>query len=315
MIPLRSKPEGEQVMKTALQTQGGQQVDIYQRVTDRIIELLEQGVKPWEPSHFVKTGFPRNFLTGQPYQGINVFLLGMQRYASPWWLTFRQAQEMGGSVRKGEKGSLIVKYGEYDKKDDERQEGEEPQRRGYLKGYWVFNACQIDGIDFPPPPQPQPTNESEQCALARRIVDGMPTPPAMFEGRFARAFYHPATDSVDMPARGFFNSEPSFYKTLFHELVHATGHESRLARKSLQENEGVGAQGESMRTYSQEELVAEMGAAFLAAHAEILESNQMEDSAAYLRGWLSVLRDEDNRKWLVWAASQAQKAADYIMRR
>jgi antirestriction protein ArdC len=105
---------------------------------------------------------------------------------------------------------------------------------------------------------------------------------------------------------GAFTSEPFFYKTLFHELIHATGHTNRLARKTLLENK-------SRRAYSEEELVAEMGAAFLAAHAEILEPDQMEESAAYLQGWLSVLRTKENRKWLVLAASQAQKAADYIL--
>lgn len=288
--------------------------DIYDRVTARMVELLEQGVKPWEPSHFVKTGLPRNFRTGQPYRGINVFLLGMQRYASPHWLTFVQARELGGNVKKGEKGSLVIKYGEYLPKGDDAQNGsEETLRRGYLKGYVVFNACQIEGIDFPQPDPVAPLTSSEQCDRARRIVASMPNAPAIHEGRYVQAFYDMKADCVDMPARGSFTSGPSFYKTLFHELIHATGHANRLARKTLLENKGVDAGKNAMRTYSQEELVAEMGAAFLAAHAEILEPDQMEDSAAYLQGWLSVLKDAQNRKWLVWAASQAQKATDYIL--
>ncbi len=288
-------------------------VDIYERVTDRIIELLEQGVKPWEPSHFAKVGFPRNFHSGQAYRGINVFLLGMQRYASPWWLTFIQAKELGGTVKKGEKGSLVIKYGQYAKKDDEQSSDEEAARRGYLKGYTVFNACQIEGIEFPQPPMPEPLPESEQCDLARRIVEAMPNPPTMHEGRYSRAFYRPASDSVDMPARTCFKSEPSFYKTLFHELTHATGHASRLARKSLMESKRIEAVGEAKKLYSQEELVAEMGAAFLAAHAEILEPDAMTDSAAYLNSWLSVLKTTENRRWIVWAGSQAQRAADYVL--
>lgn len=279
--------------------------DIYERVTERMIELLEQGVKPWEPSHFVKTGMPRNFHTGQAYRGVNVFLLGMQRYASPYWLTFVQAKALGGNVRKGEKGSLVVKYGEYTPKEDAGQD-DEPQRRGYLKGYTVFNACQIEGIEFPEPVPLVPVPPSAQCERARLIVAGMPNPPTINEGRHSQAFYRPATDTVEMPARAAFASEASFYKTLFHELVHATGHGSRLARQTLLE-------GQSMKNYSQEELTAEMGAAFLAAHAEILDTAQMEESAAYVQGWLSVLKAKQNRKWLVQAAAQAQKAADWVL--
>jgi antirestriction protein ArdC len=193
----------QQHRKSRTKKHTGNCPDIYEHVTGRILELLEKGVKPWEPSHFVKTGLPRNFHTGQAYRGINVFMLGMQRYASPYWLTYVQAQTMGGQVRKGEKGSLVIKYGEYAPKDDEAQgEDGEALRRGYVKGYTVFKACQIEGIEFPQPVPVAPLPPSEQCDRARRIVAGMPNPPAIHEGRYAQAFYSLNTDSVDMPARG-----------------------------------------------------------------------------------------------------------------
>ena len=124
--------------------------------------------------------------------------------------------------------------------------------------------------------------------------------------------YRRKTDSVNMPDRRFFTSEEAYYSTLFHELTHATGHESRLARKSLLENKGMDAEGEARKTYAEEELVAEMGASFLCAHAGIIEA-ELENSAAYLQGWIDALKSKDAKGWIIRAASQAQKAADYIL--
>ncbi|MEO8615230.1 MAG: ArdC-like ssDNA-binding domain-containing protein [Luteolibacter sp.] len=304
-------------MQTKLPPKKTSPADIYELVTQRVIELLEKGVRPWEPGHFVQVGFPRNFQTGNYYQGVNVIMLGMQRYASPWWLTFLQAKDLGGNVRKGEKGSLVVKYGQYEasETDGDSSDGKSA-KRGFLKGYSVFNACQIEGVDFPVAAMLPVRPESQQVAEAALIVANMPNPPTIHEGRYGRAFYRPATDSVDMPARGFFKSEIAFYGTLFHELAHSTGHASRLARETLTESKGIGATSEPDRkNYSREELVAEMAADFLSAHAGILEPEELENSAAYLQGWISVLKAKDNRRWIISAASNAQKAADYILGR
>ena len=290
--------------------------DVYDRITERILELLEQGVKPWSPAHFTKVGFPRNFHTGNFYQGVNTFLLAMQRYASPFWLTYLQAQDLGGQVRKGEKSSAIVKYGKFSKPEDGNSpDGEKLQSRGYLKSYSVFNSPQIEGIEFPDPPPHPERPESQQIEEAARIVAGMPDPPDIHEGRFTRAFYAPHTDSVDMPNRKSFASETAFYSTLFHELAHSTGHPKRLARESLTQSEGIGSTDpEARRNYGKEELVAEMTASFLCAHAGILE-DEIEQNAAYLQGWIKTLKAKDNRRLIVSAASQAQKAADYILGR
>jgi antirestriction protein ArdC len=287
-------------------------VNVYEQVTDRMIQLLQQGVIPWKSPYFSKVGFPKNFASRKAYRGINVFLLGSLRYTSPYFLTFLQAKEMGGHVRKGERGGMIVKYGTYTKKAEgaESLDAAEEEHR-YLKAYTVFNASQIEGIEFP---KPEPLTEftpSEQCARAKEIVAGMPQRPEIKEG-VAVPCYRPSTDSVHMPERGYFESNEAFYSTLFHELTHSCGHFSRLARKSLMENKGIEAAGEAKKIYAEEELVAEMGASFLNAHAGIIEA-EIQNSAAYLQGWIAALKSKDAKGWIVKAAGEAQKAADFIL--
>ena len=287
--------------------------DIYQQVTDRIITQLEQGVVPWKSPYFSKVGFPRNFNTGRAYQGINVFLLGSLRFTSPYFLTFIQAKELGGHVRKGERGALVVKYGTYTKQEDEApaQQDESIETRRFLKAYTVFHASQIEGIEFPEPENLPELSITEKTARAREIVAAMQNAPAIREGN-AVPCYRPKTDSVHMPERGFFDSEEAYYSTLFHELAHSTGHASRLARASLLENKGIEAEGTARKTYAEEELVAEMGASFLNAHAGIME-DEISNSAAYLQSWIDALKGKDAKGWIVRAASQAQKAANYIL--
>lgn len=288
--------------------------DIYERVTEIILKRLEEGVAPWQSPSIATVGFPRNYLTKNFYQGINVFLLVSGGYASPWFLTYRQAKEMGGQVRKGEKGHLIVKYGTFEKDSDEAAKDEDSaSKRGYLRSYTVFNSHQIDGIDFPEIKNPD-YKPSESVALAQAIIDGMKNPPKLEEGAYACPQYQPKADLVGMPLRETFNTEERFYKSLFHEFTHATGHESRLARKTLIENKGIMAGGTAKSTYAKEELVAEMGAAFLTAHAGIV-LDEFENAAAYLKGWLQVLKAKENERWIVEAAGQAQKAANFILER
>lgn len=285
---------------------------IYERVTQKIITQLEQGVVPWKPSHVAKVGFPRNFKTQHFYQGANVFLLGMNGYASPWFLTYVQAKEMGGHVRKGEKGHLIIKYGTFEPRDT--LDDEEIKRRGYLRAYTVFNASQIEGVEFPEPACFSEWSSSEKTHKAQWIVDNMPKAPVIREGRKATPYYVPDTDTVEMPDRRYFQSEEHYYSTLFHELAHSTGHESRLARKTLMENASINSTSQrEKKIYGLEELVAEMGSAFLCAHAHIANDALERESASYLQGWLNVLKVKQNQKWIVQAAAHAQKAADYIL--
>ena len=169
----------------------------------------------------------------------------------------------------------------------------------------------MEGIAFPEPEALPELAPSAACERARSMVAGMPQVPAFREGS-AVPCYQPATDSVHMPERHFFTTEEAYYSTLFHELSHSTGHVSRLARKSLMDNKGMDALGEAKKTYAEEELVAEMAAAFLNTHAGIMEG-ELENSAAYLQGWIDALQSKDAKGWIIRAASQAQKAADFIM--
>lgn len=287
--------------------------DIYEEITQRLIAQLETGTVPWRSPYFCKGGFPRNYSTRKTYSGINVFLLGCQRFTSPDFMTFLQAKALGGYVRKGEKGVLVVKYGTYTKEEDAAQESEgEAKTRGYLKGYTVFHISQIEGIEFPEATLPPELTLTEKTDRAREIVAAMPNAPAIHSGSSVPC-YRPATDSIHMPETGFFSDEEAYYSTLFHELGHSTGHASRLARKSLMENLGIAFTGDTARkTYAEEELVAEMTASFLNAHAGIVES-ELVNSAAYLQSWLEALKSKDAKGWIVRAASQAQMAADYVL--
>lgn len=287
--------------------------DIYEEITQRLIAQLEAGTVPWRSPYFCKGGYPRNYSTRKHYRGINVFLLGCQRFTSPDFMTFLQAKTLGGYVRKGEKGFLVVKYGTYTKEEEAAQETDaEAKSRGYLKGYTVFHISQIEGIQFPAETLPPELTLTEKTTRAREIVAGMPKAPPIHSGS-AVPCYRPGTDSIHMPETGFFTDEEAYFSTLFHELGHSTGHASRLARKSLLENLGFAATGDTARkTYAEEELVAEMTASFLNAQAGIVEG-ELANSAAYLQSWLNALKSKDAKGWIIRAASQAQKAADYIM--
>lgn len=293
--------------------------DPYQTVTDLIIEHLERGTVPWRCPWQRDVGIPRNFHTGKTYNGINVLLLGLRHQASPWWLTFQQALERGGHVRKGEKGSMVIKVGNCKAKpalpgsepplagssaDDPKQKG-----RMFLREYTVFHASQIEGIEFPTVSAAQVRNMDERIAAAEQLVAAMPNCPSIHEGARTVACYRPATDTVQMPSYGSFESAETYYLTLFHELVHATGHPSRLNRDSLTKHDQFGGP-----VYSQEELVAEMGAAFLSLEAGIVRDAH-EQSASYLQSWLEVLRAKEHKRWIVSAAAQATKAADFILKR
>ena len=283
--------------------------DPYQLVTDAILALLERGTVPWRCPWNRTTGRPRNFHTGREYQGVNVLLLGLLHFPSPWWMTFRQANESGGCIRKGERGALVMKFGRYDKAVKNGDGTEDKKTTLFLKGYRVFNSTQIDGIEFPPIHSGSQLDASQRIARAEQIVAQMPQPPTISEGRTTRASYCRRSDTIEMPAFARFDSPEEFHLTLFHEVIHAVGHESRLARKGVTESDGFGG-----KTYSQEELVAEMGAAFLGMEAGIVR-DQHEQSAAYLQAWLDTLRVQEHRRWIVQAANHAGRAADFVLGR
>lgn len=285
--------------------------DPYQQVTDLIIEHLENGVVPWRFPWNREVGRPRNFHSGHPYQGVNVVLLGCRFAASPWWMTYRQALERGGHVRKGERGAMVVKFGTFNLKESTPASSEDgKQRKGmFLRSYTVFNATQIEGIQFPESATGPALSADQRNAKAESIVAAMPQCPVIHYGRGSRACYRPTLDEIEMPPFASFESGESYYGTLFHELGHATGHASRLNRYSLTKHDNFDGQ-----VYSQEELVAEMTAAFVGMEADLV-GDRHEQSAAYLDGWLSVLKAKNHRRWIVQAASQAARAANFILGR
>lgn len=269
----------------------------YERITERIETLLAAGVVPWHKPWKASTGLPRNLITQKPYRGINVFLLMAMGYESPNWLTFRQAIQLGGSVKKGEKSCPVVFWKQF---MIENEESGEAKKIPMLRIYHVFNTAQCEGLKAVPAPEEVPF----VVTSAAEIVAKMPQPPKIKSG-MSHAFYQPVNDTVGMPERKRFESEDAYHATLFHELIHSTGHESRLKRQSIMERNGFGSM-----PYCKEELVAELGSAFLCGHAEIVDRT-IDNSAAYIEGWLDSLKDDPTL--IVYAAAQAQKAADFIL--
>jgi antirestriction protein ArdC len=265
----------------------------YEQVTNLILGHLEEGAVPWRCPWDRSVGRPRNFRTGKAYQGINLLVLGWRRFSSPYWLTVRQTNILGGRVRKGEHGTLVVKYDRFQETNGDGVIEGDRKSSFYLKGYVVFNANQIEGIDFPSPEPVEDRPVPERIAAAQAIVEGMPQKPIIKEGKTVDACYRPKDDTVELPALARFKKAEEYYLAFFHELVHATGHASRLNRKTLVENQGFLSRG-----YSNEELVAEMGAAFLGMEAEIT-SDEHESSAAYLKGCIDILLEPDHLLLLV----------------
>ena len=286
-------------------------IDIYKAVTDRIIELLDRGTVPWKQP--IRSGggsgqLPTNLLSLKAYRGINVFLLAVtawvEGYDSPYWLTFRQAKQKGGSVRKGEKGTLVVFWKQYATKD--KKSGEDITVP-VLRHYTVFSAEQCDGIELPDAPEPSGDAAAQrfsQIEAAAAIAEGYDGGPRV-EHRGARAFYRPSQDLVRIPEPERFVDPESYYATLFHELAHSTGHSSRLDRGLDTQLSPFGSPD-----YSREELVAELSGAFVLAAAGISEPT-IEQSAAYIDGWRRALSSD--AKLIVQAAGAAQKAADWII--
>jgi antirestriction protein ArdC len=284
-------------------------MDIYAIITEKIVSLLEQGIVPWRRP-WTSTGLPRNLVSKKPYRGINHFLLSASKYVSPFWLTFRQANELGGSVRRGEQSTIIVFWKVDERPDQEATDtaNEDGTRRRFLLRYYrVFNVEQCDlpqtVLDKLPKIE---THEHDPIDEAERIVAEMPQRPELQTGG-SKAFYSSLSDRVTMPPRELFTTAEEYYATLLHEITHSTGHPKRLARETITEAAPFGS-----ATYSKEELCAEMGSAFLCAEAGI-SPVVIENQAAYLAGWLGKLRDD--RKLLIHAAAQAQHAADYILNR
>ena len=283
---------------------------VYDEVTTRIIAELEGGrvpwVQPWGRGGGAGAALPRNAFTGRAYSGINVLILWGAVidawFPSQSWLTFRQAQEAGGCVRKGERGVCVVyadRFTPGSERERAREAGEEARVVPFLKRFTVFNVAQCDGLREGLAADPVPLPEPEIVPVAEQVIAA--------SGVLVRiggdeAFYSPSHDFVQVPPQAAFFEPINWYRTALHELTHATGHASRLDRK-LVTSFGT-------KDYAGEELVAEMGSAFLCASLGIVPTVRHAD---YLASWLEVLR-EDNRA-IFRAASAASKAADWLLAR
>ena len=283
--------------------------DVYSRITDKIVADLEQGVrpwmKPWNADHAAgRITRPLRF-NGVPYKGINVLMLWTasvaKGYACPLWLTFKQALDLGGHVRKGETGELVV-FANRITRTEKDDKGEEIEREiPFMKGYTVFNAEQCDNLPAhyyakaePPTLEPLQRIEAAERFFAETGAD------IRYGG--TRAFYASGSDHIQMPPFETFKDAESHAATLAHELTHWTKHDKRLARdfgRVVRGDEG----------YAKEELVAELGAAFLCADLGITPEVR-PDHAAYIASWLKTLKGD--KRFIFSAAAHAQRAADYL---
>lgn len=276
--------------------------NVFEIVTEQILSHLDKGIIPWRKPWTSKIRFPRNLVTEKHYRGINVWLLLSPGYASPYWLTFKQAKDLGGNIRKGEKGSIVVYWNFKEVEEINKETGKTEEKRiPFLKYYRVFNVLQCEGIKFPDQPEEVHADPIEE---AETLVNGYQGRPEIKHG-FVKACYNPSEDLVKMPYKVAFIGDEEYYGTLFHELVHSTGHSSRLNRETLTTPASFGS-----KSYAREELVAEMGAAYLCGISGINHAT-IENSAAYIQGWRDTI-SKDSRL-VVMAASQAQKAVNYII--
>jgi antirestriction protein ArdC len=285
--------------------------DVYTRVTDRIVSDLEQGVrpwtKPWSAEHAAgKITRPLRH-NGAPYSGINILMLWSAAMAggftAPIWMTFKQALELNAHVRKGEKGSLVVYANSITRKEADDATGEEQMREiHFMKGYTVFNVEQIEGLPARYYAKPEPRfNPIQRIAHAEAFFGHL---RADIRHGGSQAYYAQEPDYIRMPPFETFADAGSYYATLAHESTHWTKHPSRLAREFGRKKWGD-------EGYAEEELVAELGAAFLCADLE-LSLTPREDHASYIANWLTVLKND--KRAIFRAAAHAQRAADFLHR-
>jgi antirestriction protein ArdC len=288
---------------------------VYERMTKLVIEQLKKGVVPWRKPWRAEAGPPKNLVSKREYRGVNLMVLSLLGYQSPYFLSINQANKLGGKVRRGEHGCPVVFWKWPEKEDDVRVDDEHtesdsskkgtpnPSTKPMLRVYHVFNVAQCEGVRMPGNTETEPKRKLDPVLQAETIALCMPDKPTVRYG-FKQAAYNPKKDSVQMPDKDTFCTSEAYYCTLFHELVHSTGHARRLNRKGLLSSK-FGSE-----TYSREELIAEMGACFLCGHAGI-DDAVIESSAGYINGWLERLKSD--QRLVVSAAGAAQKAADFIL--
>ena len=293
-----------------------ERVDLYQEITDQIVAEMEAGAvpwaQPWDSSIALDTAeatfaLPQNGATGRTYSGVNILILWLhaakQGLAGQRWMTFQQAKQLGGHVRKGERSVRVVHAGTFTPKEEReaaQAEGRDEQARRYLKAHRVFHISQIEGLPGEVAHRPAPPMLSFEGvdASVREIIERS---RARFVMGTPQAYYQPGTDTVAVPLVDAFHEPIDWHRTAMHELTHWTGHASRLDRD-------LAGFGRSRADYAREELVAEMGAAFTCAALGIRPTVRHAD---YLASWLAVLKED--KRAIVRAASAASKASDFLL--
>ena len=276
--------------------------DIYEIITARFIDQLKKGTVPWQKPWMGV----QNIVSKKPYRGINSLILGGSDFQSPYWLTFKQAHDLGGNIKKGEKATPVIYYKLFEKRDDHGNlvlgSNGRPTRIPFIRWSNAFNLDQTEGIE--PPAQTATQEVVQPLDKAAKIVQEAKICPIYHTG-FA-AVYSPGEDVIRMPAQKTFRSPESYYQTLFHEMTHSTGHASRLDREGVTLPIKFGSE-----RYSKEELIAELGASYLSNEAGILNEVQFDNSAAYLGSWIE--KFENDPKMIFTASSQAQTSTDFIL--
>ncbi len=276
--------------------------DIYEIITARFIDQLKCGTVPWQKPWIGV----QNIVSKKPYRGINSLILGGSDFQSPYWLTFKQAHDLGGNIKKGEKATPVIYYKLFEKRDDHGNlvlgSNGRPTRIPFIRWSNAFNLDQTEGIE--PPAQTATQEVIHPLDKAAKIVQEAKICPIYHTG-FA-AVYSPNEDEIRMPAQKTFRSPESYYQTLFHEMTHSTGHSSRLDREGVTLPIKFGSE-----RYSKEELIAELGASFLSNEAGILNQVQFDNSAAYLGSWIEKFQNDP--RMIFTASSQAQRSTDFIL--
>ena len=303
--------------------------DLYQVITEKVIDLLEAGTIPWQRP-WNQYGLARNYASGHVYTGINAFLLNFfPSFDVPFYLTYKQAQALGGQVRKGAKAETVyffkTLYKDADGKNLKPAQVAQLQASFPLRGaggeikaipmprtFHLFNIADIDGIDFDIPELKE--NPSAPIEACDNFVSGLQSVPEIIHQDLNQAFYTPATDVINMPPLPRFHSSESYYHVLLHEITHSTGHASRLDRPGI--TLPPEQRQQQSEPYAFEELVAELGAVYLCQHAGITVSpaaaaEQLENTAAYIDGYLRLLKAD--KRFLFQASSQAQKAVNFLL--
>lgn len=272
---------------------------IVNEINERILNALDQQIIPWKQSW--KNGIMnQNAISGHTYSGINELLTNCNSFSSPYWITFNQLKGTGGSIKKGEKSTPIIFFSKVQKKESTETD-QKNDTYVLLKTYRVFNLDQITGFTMTHPIE----DSTPAVSSCETIIDQMKNKPTIINKNGSKCAYQSTTDSIFMVNKNQFESLFDYYHVLFHELIHSTGHESRLNRSSITKNPQFGS-----KNYALEELIAEIGANYLSNLANIQNNVCFDQSVSYINHWKSVIQNQPNA--FLIASQRAQKAVQYI---